>query len=500
MAAPVVAASSGNVYDCRTLPLPSGIAAGHLLVAVTTGWWETDQSAAYNANPAAGWNAPAGWTFGAGRAFTATVSQMIGFAWWYRYADGSESGDLNFTQNPVSGAGDYGDLYGLGATLRITGGPTSGNPYLETSYTGQLAAESIVMPTFTPGGDESLVLAVVHREGAGTLTQPAGWTQTVYTTGGVVGGTQQVSWYQQATAAALSGLTWTVTAAAMSDLMSVTIRPASGGSSLTATVNDTVGITDSTSRTLSAARAVADPVEITDLGSPQAMTISQTIPDPVGITDTATATQQAARTANDTVGATDTITTTSEAARGPSDPAGVTDLVAAIMSVARLVTDPVGVTDAVEAVLIGAGAALVEDQVGITDTATVIATAQRGPADPAGVTDQVTISLALARTPSDGVGITDSVTAVLTGAGATTAADTVPIADVVSVTITAARTTADQIGATDQVTTITATVRSLADGATVTDSVTAVLIGPWRDIRIHTGPATRRTIHPGRTL
>ena len=33
-----------------------------------------------------------------------------------------------------------------------------------------------------------------------------------------------------------------------------------------------------------------------------------------------------------------------------------------------------------------------------------------------------------------------------------------------------------------------------------TPVITAVLIGPWRDIRIHTGPAISRTIHPGRTL
>lgn len=231
--APVVAASSGSVYDCRTLPLPSGIAAGNLLVAVVTGWWDADQASYYNAstaNMAAAWNAPAGWTFGTGRAFTAIGSQMIAFAWYYRYADGSESGDLNFTQNPVNGAGDYSDEYGLGGTLRITGGPSSGNPFLETAYNGStVAPATITLPTLTPAANETLVLAVAHREGAGTLTQPASppFTQTIYTTGGVVGGTQQVSYYAQATAAALD-LTWTTTGASMADVQAVTIRGSTG--------------------------------------------------------------------------------------------------------------------------------------------------------------------------------------------------------------------------------------------------------------------------------
>lgn len=436
--APAVAASSGSVYDCRALPLPSGIAPGHLLVAVTTGWWAADQAAAYNANPAAGWNPPAGWTFGAGQAFTAVAGQMLGFAWWYRYATGSESGSLAFSQNPVGGASDYDDLYGLGATLRITGGPTSGNPFLETAYIGQLAGDLLTMPTLTPAAGESLILAVAHREGAGTLTQPAGWTQTVYTTGGVVGGTQQVSWMQQATAAALAGLAWTVTAAAMSDMQAVTIRGGTSGSSLTASIIDTLTITDTS--------------------SPQTVAVYETAADPVATTDTAAATIIASRAVADPAGLADTTTTTQGLTRATTDILAVADSPAIVQQAARTITDTLNLTDSISTSLTPAeGSDLtrhIEDLATATDTAIHSTSRPRASEDTAGIQDSAAAAQSAVRTMGD-----DAL-----------------LADTITTSLTATRPVSDQLA--------------------LTDAVTGKLISVsgWRDIHITaTDPGARLT-------
>ncbi|MEJ0073257.1 MAG: hypothetical protein WDN27_04235 [Candidatus Saccharibacteria bacterium] len=93
---------------------------------------------------------------------------------FYKYATGSDSGSYTVNDNTVAGASvDEGDIL----SARITGGPTSGNPFVDTFQSAtNTTATTAVMSSFTPGGDNSLLLALLWVDNSSTATFPGGWT------------------------------------------------------------------------------------------------------------------------------------------------------------------------------------------------------------------------------------------------------------------------------------------------------------------------------------
>jgi hypothetical protein len=95
----------------------------------------------------------------------------------YKYASGADSGHYSVTLNSVGGTAALGaDAY----TFRVTGGPTSGNPFVDTVRTaGANSGATATVASYTPGGDDSLLIASFFSNDSGSLTGPSGWTKNL---------------------------------------------------------------------------------------------------------------------------------------------------------------------------------------------------------------------------------------------------------------------------------------------------------------------------------
>jgi hypothetical protein len=117
-----------------------------------------------------------------------------------------------------------------GYAMLINGGPTSGNPFVDTvqSTESTAGATSLTVATFTPGANNSLLLGGIAFDddggGGAVLGFPSGWTNAAQydnTSLGVFG----VGYYRQMIAAATGANVFTTTAASAGSVIVMTIRP-----------------------------------------------------------------------------------------------------------------------------------------------------------------------------------------------------------------------------------------------------------------------------------
>lgn len=203
--APVIASTgsfghiSGNTIS---VPVPSGVSNGSLVVMDIHAMWPTTTSPT-----AAALTLPSGWSVGSLYTFYETVDHYsVGLFFAYKHATANDSGSYTLTLNNVAGvAAD--STYSLANAIRITGAPTTGNPFVDTSYgNGVSASNPIGVASFTPGGDNSLIIAMVGAEWASiNPSGPSGWTKVADS----ASNTDTEIWSTtQSTATATGSLSW----------------------------------------------------------------------------------------------------------------------------------------------------------------------------------------------------------------------------------------------------------------------------------------------------
>jgi hypothetical protein len=390
--------------------------------------------------------------------------------------------------------------------------------------TSTTAANSVTSGSATTTTAGCYIYGAFQRDGTTvTITSGTGFTQRLNLTD------VDIEDMTQASAGSVAA-TWTSSAATTYLATMVAFKPAGGGgSNLTATPADAVGVTDSVTVVQTGtktpadtvgvadsaatiwvrARVPADAVGVTDPG--QIIDIGANISDSVGVTDSASAvfpqkfpadavgitdaankTVTAARSADDAVGLADSIVVSRDQFASLGDTVGVTDSSSTLSTMDRIAADTVGVTDSVTAQRSGTGSASAADAIGITDSASVAADAVRPTGDTIGVTDSavsytdriathgdsasLTDSVATSRSADlitdDPVGVTDSVTAQRSSTGSVSAADNVGVTDSASTTATRDASAGDAVGVSDAVTSSTDRVASIVDSVGMVDSAT----------------------------
>ncbi len=203
--APVLASAgsfghiSGNTIS---VPVPSGVASGSLVVMDIHAMWPTT-----TAPTAAAISLPAGWTVGPLYTYYETVDNYsVGLFFAYKHATAADSGYYTLTLNTVAGvAAD--STYSLANAIQITGAPTTGSPFVDGSYgNGVTSSNPIGVASFTPGANNSLIIAMVGAEWASiNPTGPSGWTKKADS----ASNTDTEIWATtQSTAAATGALSW----------------------------------------------------------------------------------------------------------------------------------------------------------------------------------------------------------------------------------------------------------------------------------------------------
>lgn len=198
MPVPVVA-SVGGVAANTAIPVPSGVVAGSLVVvAVIT------PLGSGNTADATDWTRPTGFEIAGWRSHGTPWGDNFGVAFFYKYATGADSGTYSFP-NPSGTNPD-----GAGMAMRITGGPTSGNPFVDPFRSTGGSINDATISSFTPGGNDSLFLATIYQQTADAVTPPASFTQLGVTTTQFGG---RGRWWSgsQATQAATGNLVWNTT-------------------------------------------------------------------------------------------------------------------------------------------------------------------------------------------------------------------------------------------------------------------------------------------------
>jgi hypothetical protein len=158
----------GNGTSC-TIPVPSGVAAGDIIVVFA--YIETTQAVTPDTGFVEATNSPA----------VVTGTQAHDLRVFWKRATGADSGSYAFTIAA-------GLAWRMAVAMRFTGCVSHGNPWdvttsaiKTTTTTGATPAVS----TTTKGGDRLLVWVGSFYNGDSSCTQPSGWTERADISGGV---------------------------------------------------------------------------------------------------------------------------------------------------------------------------------------------------------------------------------------------------------------------------------------------------------------------------
>lgn len=216
-----VAAISGTTVSPG---VPSGVVSGSLVVASLSLFWGETSTAPTSAAV----TAPTGFTFGGIVAYVDTPdSGYVAVFWYYKYATGSDTGTYVFTGNTV---GSHGVADGRAVAMRVTGGPTSGNSFVDTFESASSSANvtTLSVSTFTPTAGNTLLLGAFSiTDTESSVTGPTGWTQSAFL--GTSGYSFGVSSLQQTTAAATGSVTWSWSTGGTGAALIASIRTPPGG-------------------------------------------------------------------------------------------------------------------------------------------------------------------------------------------------------------------------------------------------------------------------------
>jgi len=255
---------------------------------------------------------------------------------------------------------------------------------------------------------------------------------------------------------------------------------------------DTIGVTDTITKSKGAIISLADSIGITDAIT-KVGTFVRLLTENVGITDNTLTARYLIISLADTVGITDIINTTVGIVVSLADTIGITDVISKIGTFKRTLTESIGVSDGINiardivitiadaveitdviAVIKGAAHIYVQlaDTVGITDTLSKIGTFKRTLTDTVSITDIITTARNIVITIVDTVGITDTIT--LVRGLAISLADTVGITDTIAMARGIMISLVDEISITDTVSKVGTFVRTLTDNIAITDTLSKV--------------------------
>lgn len=337
------------------ISVPTGAASGD--IAVVTMYCEVEDTI----------TAPSGFTQKSDpRAGTAaTTGRLIVF--WKRLT-AADTGTYTFSWTNTS--------WRDASCALFSGRSTSGDPF-EASNTGVSSGNTATVTAITATANADLYGGTICYN-TGDLTPPAGTTERY-------DGNTHAMVTQDALSAGSTGslaFAWTngITTAFIGSLHIA----GGGGSSLTASPSDNLGLTDSLSVAWDRARTPADSL---------------------GATDSLSTTQTGSFSPNDPLGMTDSLSVTNAAVRGPADPLGMTDAMSVVWDRVATISDPVGITDPGQASDIGTNVA---DPLGITDSLSVAQSGGVLVADSLGLTDSLAVTWDRVATLADGLGMSDA--------------------------------------------------------------------------------------------
>ena len=240
------------------------------------------------------------------------------------------------------------------------------------------------------------------------------------------------------------------------------------GTALTASLADTLGVTDSAVRARSKAladvlgttdsavrarsKALADTLGVTDSA---VRARSKALADVLGTTDATLIVQMLVRQYNDSLGAGDGITSALQSARGITDTAAVSDVLSSQQGRVRTSTDTVGALDAIDST----------------------AAAARDTDNTVDFTDQINVAAAIVRLVGDGTAISDALTVSSAGQVNLTVHDQMGVVDALESQASTARDDNDFTGIID----VVAQARVLPAVEAV-DVVDAIAVGGGRSV------------------
>lgn len=234
---PAIAAHSpimvGNGSSITTahVQIPEGVVSGSLCIVCVTVTYATGSVTPVDT----------GWTLASGFASTGKFSSWADSAfsskdaqfWFYKYASATENPDdfWDFTTPVLSGSNG---LIISAKAFRIIGGPTSGNPSPDAfQFVGNVSA-NVPVSTFTPGGNNSLLLAAAVAIQPTSAATDQVWPAFPFFPidrydDAVQFASSQYGFAEQATAAATGTQTWdTVTTYSSMQVGILTIRAGGG--------------------------------------------------------------------------------------------------------------------------------------------------------------------------------------------------------------------------------------------------------------------------------
>lgn len=208
---PPSVASAGPANDTPQMNVPSGVMAGDLIIGVVGREWD----AVVTPGPAT--LTIDGFTYG-GVAYLYDEGWTSATFLFYKYATGVDSGI--YQVHPDDGTG--GHILAT-AAARITGGPTSGNPFVDGfQQASALSGATATIPSFTPGGDNSLILVAGWADDGPYTTYPGSpWVNNVNSN--LSSGNLLIASLRQSSAAATGNLSYASSDDSM--LIAATIRP-----------------------------------------------------------------------------------------------------------------------------------------------------------------------------------------------------------------------------------------------------------------------------------
>lgn len=220
--------------------------------------------------------------------------------------------------------------------------------------------------------------------------------------------------------------------------------------------SDTLALTDSiTAEKTSLTRTASDTLTLNDSVSPR---VSRSINDSVTVVDSISRSLAASRSAGDSVTIADSIS--AAPSRSASDSATVSDSIARAYVASRSASDSIAIADSISA----ATSRSIADNATITDSLSVSLTPSRSASDTVTLTDS--ISTSVSRSIVDSVGLADS--AVAGNIFDRSVSDSVSVAEAATGLAISARSVSDSLAVTDAITKSVS--RSVTDSLSITDS------------------------------
>lgn len=402
--------------------------------------------------PFPGGNSPVGWTF--------VDSGGVGTGertWMGIYRRVMQIGD------PTSWAYNAGGLYNEAMSIAFLG---AGPSFTSTITGGNRSSGAVTIPAETTTTADSVLWLPVFGYSAGFPGTLAGWTVRHSGIDGVGASYSRVQ--------AVAGSTGTVAITPAGNTGwaggQVVVPPSGGGgTAITKTPGDVLGLTDAATKSIGRGRTPSDLLGLTDALS-KSLARVRTAADNLGLTDALSRALGIGRSASDTIGLTDGLSQALGRAQAPNDTLGLTDATNVAVGRGQAPADQLGLTDAAVHRLDLQRTA--SDTEGLTDTLTVSVGRQQELGDSLGLVDTVTITRSIVIQAGDNLGLTDNAVPVVAGSGTQTIGDNLGLTDALTVTRTIHIQMHDTIGLVDSLVRARALQRTLADQLGMTDQLT----------------------------